>query len=248
MARFFLFGSNVPAGGTVVLQGEDAQHAKVLRLKVGERIIVSDGAGNDSVCTIRRISPERVEAEVNETSANQAEPSVRVTILAGLPKQGERSDYVVQKCTECGAAEIVFFISHRCVAVPKPDALEKRAVRWRRIAAEAAMQAGRGIIPEVSAVEDFGAALDLAVKTELPLFLYETGQRTPLRDVLEALPAGLRSAAILTGPEGGFEPFEAELARRLDFRVCAMGPRILRCETAPVAALSALMYATGNLS
>lgn len=245
MPRFFMLGSNVPAGGVVVLTGEDADHARVLRLRVGDKIVISDGAGTDRVCTIQGFTKDSVSAQVNQTVPNAAEPSVRVTVLAGLPRQGERSDYIVQKSVECGAAEIVFFISRRCVAVPEQKALEKRLARWRRIAEEAAKQSGRGVVPVIDAKDDFGGALDAAGKTELPLFLYETGERTPLKSALKAAGA-FRSAAIVTGPEGGFEPFEAELARRLGFRVCSMGPRIFRCETAPVAALSALMYETGN--
>ncbi len=245
MPRFFMAGSNI-AGGTVLLTGADAEHAKVLRLRVGDRIVVCDGAQTDHHCSIRRITPEAVEADVVESVLCPAEPNVRVTILAGLPKQQERSDFVVQKCTESGAGEIVFFLSHRCVAKPDAKGLEKKLQRWQRIAAEAAKQSGRGVIPTVSAVPDFAGALNIAIKTELPLFLYETGERVELRAAIEA--AGkVRSAAILTGPEGGFEPFEAELARTLGFRICSMGPRILRCETAPLAALTALMYATGNL-
>ena len=245
MARFFIAGSTA-VGGTVLLSGEDAAHAKVLRLRVGDRIIVCDGARTDRHCTIRRITPEAVEAEVVEAVPCPAEPDVRAVVLAGLPQQGERSDFVVQKCTESGASEIVFFVSHRCVARPDPKGLEKKLQRWRRIAEEAAKQSGRGIIPAVSAVESFDRALDIANRTELPLFLYETGERVPLRDAIEA--AGkVASAAIVTGPEGGFEPFEADLAAALGFRICSMGPRILRCETAPVAALTALMYGTGNL-
>lgn len=246
MPRFFMAGSNVPAGGTVLLAGEDAEHAKALRLRVGDRIVVCDGDSTDRRCTIKNITRDGVEAEVDEAVPCPAEPSVRVSVLAGLPKQPERSDYVVQKCTESGAAEIVFFLSHRCVATPNERGIEKKLVRWQRIAEEAAKQSGRGIIPTVSAVGDFAGALDAAIKTELPLLLYETGERTPLKEAIEQ--AGtFASAAIITGPEGGFEPFEVELARKLRFQICSMGPRILRCETAPVTALSALMYATGNL-
>ena len=245
MARFFMACSTV-AGGTVLLTGADAEHARVLRLRVGDRIVVCDGAGTDRRCTIRRFTSEGCEATVDETVPNQAEPTVRITVLAGLPKQPERSDYVVQKCTECGASEIIFFVSHRCVVRNAERGMEKKLARWRRIAEEAAKQSGRGIIPAVSAEMEFAGALDIAIKTELPLFLYETGERVPLREAVEN--AGeLRTAAIVTGPEGGFEPYEAQLARKLNFRVCSMGPRIFRCETAPVAALSALMYATGNL-
>ena len=245
MARFFVAGSNI-AGGTVLITGADAQHAKVLRLRIGDRIVVCDGDKTDHHCTVTRIAPEEVEAEVVESVPCPAEPNVRAVILAGLPKQQERSDFVVQKCTEGGAAEIVFFVSQRCVAKPDPAGLEKKLQRWQRIAEEAAKQSGRGMIPTVSAVPDLAGALDIAFKTELPLFLYETGERVELKSAIEQ--AGtVASAAIITGPEGGFEPFEAELARALGFRICSMGPRILRCETAPLAALTALMYATGNL-
>ena len=245
MPRFFIAGSNV-AGGTVLLGGEDANHAKVLRLRIGDRIIVCDGEKTDHHCTVTRIEPGEVEAEIIESVPCPAEPNVRTLILAGLPKQGERSDFIVQKCTEGGASEIVFFLCHRCVAVPSDSALEKKLVRWQRIAEEAAKQSGRGIIPRVGALGSFAEALDAAAKTELPLFLYETGERVELRNAIEQ--AGpVASAAILTGPEGGFEPYEADLARTLGFPICSMGPRILRCETAPLAALTALMYATGNL-
>ena len=245
MPRFFMAGGNF-AGGTVLITGADAEHAKVLRLKIGDKIVVCDGDKTDHHCTIRRITPDEVEAEVVESVPCPAEPSVRCTILAGLPKQGERSDFIVQKCTESGASEIVFFVSHRCVARPDEKGLEKKLARWQRIAEEAAKQSGRGVIPTVSAVGSFAEALDIAAKTELPLFMYETGERVELREAIEQ--AGpVASAAILTGPEGGFEPFEAELARKIGFRICAMGPRILRCETAPLAALTALMYATNNL-
>ena len=245
MPRFFMAGSNI-AGGTAFISGSDADHIKVLRLKVGDNIIICDGDKTDHHCVIKKLSPELVEAEVIESVICPAEPSVRVTILAGIPKQGERSDYIVQKCTESGASEIVFFMCHRCVARPDAKGLEKKVQRWQRIAEEAAKQSGRGIIPQVRAVGSYAEALDIAKKTDLPLFMYETGDRVELKNAIEQ--AGeISSAAIITGPEGGFEPYEAELAAKIGIKLCAMGPRILRCETAPVTALTALMYATGNL-
>ena len=245
MPRFFMAGSNF-AGGTVLMTGADAEHAKVLRLKIGDRIIICDGEKTDHHCTIKKIAPDQVEAEIVESVPCPAEPDVRCVILAGLPKQGEKGDYIVQKCTESGAGEIVFFISHRCVAKPDEKGLEKKVQRWQRIAEESAKQSGRGIIPAVSAVSSFAEALDIANQTDLPLFMYETGDRVELRDAIGQ--AGkITSAAILTGPEGGFEPFEAELAAKVGFKICSMGPRIFRCETAPLAALIALMYATGNM-
>lgn len=245
MPRFFMAGGNF-AGGTVLISGEDAAHVKVLRLRVGDNIIICDGDKTDHHCTIQRITPDEVEAEVFESVPCPAEPSVHCTILAGLPKQGERSDYIVQKSVESGASEIVFFISHRCVAKPDDKGMEKKVARWQRIAEEAAKQSGRGIIPQVSAVGSFAEALDIANKKDLALFMYETGDRVEMKDAIEKVP-NPSTAAIITGPEGGFEPYEAELAAKLGFSLCSMGPRILRCETAPVAALTALMYATGNM-
>ena len=245
MPRFFLSGGSSIAGGTAFILGEDAAHAKVLRLRVGDRLIVCDGLGKDHHCTVTKITPDEVEAEVVEVVPCTSEPSVRTVILAGLPKGSDKVDYIIQKCTEAGASEIWFFGSRRCVAKLQGDT-EKKVARWQRIAEEAAKQSGRGIIPKVGYLNDLAEAFNKAAETDLPLFMYETGNRVTLKEAIEAKP-GITSAAIITGPEGGFEGYEAELANIMKLTVCSMGPRILRCETAPVAALAALMYATGNM-
>ena len=94
---------------------------------------------------------------------------------------------------------------------------------------------------------DFVAVLNGALHTDLPLFMYETGERETIRDAIKHTAQPIASAAIITGPEGGFAEFEADMARKLGMHICSMGERILRCETAPVVALTALMYGTGNL-
>ncbi|MBQ6466243.1 MAG: 16S rRNA (uracil(1498)-N(3))-methyltransferase [Oscillospiraceae bacterium] len=226
-----------------ILKGRDAEHVRVLRLRPGEDVILCDGQGTDYKCRLVYADKEQAEAEILEVVPCSAEPSVKVTVLCGLPK-GDKTDYIIQKCVEAGASEIAFFLSDRCVA--RPGEPEKKLERWQRIAEEAAKQSGRGIIPQVSWAGDFAGALDAAIKTELPLFMYETGEREALNAVLEANKE-VKTAAIVTGPEGGFAEFEAKLAKIAGLRVCSMGERILRCETAPVVAVSALMYATGNL-
>ena len=243
MPRFFMAGSNI-MGGMAIIRGRDAEHVRVLRLRPGEEMIICDGEGTDYKCRLVYADKEQAEAEVIEVVRCPAEPSVKVTVLCGLPK-GDRSDYIIQKCVEAGAYEIAFFSCDRCVA--RPDKPEKKLERWQRIAEEAAKQSGRGIIPRVSWAGDFTAALDLAVKKELGLFMYETGEREALDAVLSENRQA-QSVAIITGPEGGFAEFEAKLAKICGLHVCSMGERILRCETAPVVALTATMYATGNLS
>ena len=243
MPRFFMAGTNI-MGGMAIMTGRDAEHVRVLRLRPGEDMIICDGKGTDYKCRLVKADKEQVEAEVIEVVPCPAEPTVQVTVLCGLPK-GDKTDYIIQKCVEAGASEIMFFQSDRCVA--KPDKPEKKLERWQRMAEEAAKQSGRGIIPQVSWAGAYADALNVANQKELALFMYETGEREALNAVLEAN-SDVKTAAIVTGPEGGFAPFEADLARIVGLHICSMGERILRCETAPVVAVSALMYATGNLS
>lgn len=244
MPRFFIAGANA-AGGVALITGADAEHIKVLRMKLGERLVVCDGAGKDYECRLCRLSNGAAEVEILSAADSPAEPSVRCTVLAGFPK-GDKADFIVQKCTEGGAFEIVFFPCERCVSRPDRRSLEKKCTRWQRIAEEAAKQSGRGIIPAVSTVDSFAAALDIALKAELKLFMYETGERTPICRAAADAPAA-KSCAILTGPEGGFEPYEADLAAKAGMTLCSMGARILRCETAPLVALTAVLAQTGNL-
>lgn len=243
MPRFFMAGTNI-LGGMAIMKGRDAEHVRVLRLRPGEDMIICDGQGTDYKCRLVSADKEQVEAEVIEVVPCPAEPSVKVTVLCGLPK-GDKTDYIIQKCVEAGAYEIMFFDSERCIA--KPDKPEKKLERWQRIAEEAAKQSGRGIIPQVRYEADFVAVLNGALHTDLPLFMYETGERETIRDAIEHTAQPIASAAIITGPEGGFAEFEADMARKLGMHICSMGERILRCETAPVVALTALMYGTGNL-
>lgn len=243
MPRFFMAGTNI-LGGMAIMRGRDAEHVHVLRMRPGEDMIICDGQGTDYKCRLVRADKEQVEAEVIEVVRCPAEPNVKVTVLCGLPK-GDKTDYIIQKCVEAGAYEILFFASSRCIA--KLGNGEKKLERWQRIAEEAAKQSGRGIIPQVGWAGELADAFDAAVKKDVGLFMYETGEREALNDVLEANKT-VETAAIITGPEGGFAPFEAELAKIVGLHICSMGERILRCETAPVVALTAAMYATGNLA
>ena len=243
MARFFMAGTNI-AGGMAIIRGRDAEHIKVLRLRPGEDLVICDGEGTDYKCRLVSSDKEEAQAEVIEVVPCKSEPSVKVSVLCGLPK-GDKTEYIIQKSVEAGAQEILFFQSDRCVA--RPDAPEKKLERWQRIAEEAAKQSGRGIIPRVDWLGEYANALNEAVHRDLGLFMYETGERERLDEVLSANPEA-KTAAILTGPEGGFAEFEVKLAKIAGLHICSLGERILRCDTAPVVALTAVMYATGNLS
>lgn len=243
MPRFFMSGSNIN-GDFINIMGADAEHIRVLRMKIGEKLTLCTGTGTEYNCHLTQISQSHAVAAIDEIIDSSSEASVAVTILAGMPK-GDKAELIVQKCTECGANRIAFFLSERCVSRPDGKSAEKKRVRWQRIAEEAAKQSGRGIIPEVLVLPNFAAAISMACETELPLLMYETGERITFKSALES--REFKTAAIITGPEGGFEEFEVQKAAEFGIAACVIGPRILRCETAPIAALSALMYATGNL-
>ena len=227
----------------IVLTGENAAHAKVLRLKNGEEVLLCDGQGGECICTVSDVSDGQISLVVKSRKASEAEPSVRVSIYMAFPKS-DKLEHVIQKATELGAYEIVAFPSSRCVSKPDEKSLKKKLERWQKIAASAAEQSGRGQIPQVLVLPSYAEALKRAVTADKAILFYENERATTLRMALESEECG--SYSLLTGPEGGLEPREVEMAKDAGFSVCTLGRRILRCETAPLCALSAVMYHSGE--
>ena len=242
MARFFVKPEELK-DDLIILTGENAQHAKVLRLKVGEEVLACDGQGEECLCTVENISSGEIQLAVKERRASENEAAVKVSIYMAFPK-ADKLEHVIQKATELGAYEIVAFPSGRCISKPDDKSLKKKLERWQKIAASAAEQSGRGLIPEVIALSSYAAALERASKADKALMFYENEHATTLRMALEA--GAFKTVSLLTGPEGGLEEKEVEQARQAGLQVCTLGSRILRCETAPLCALSAVMYAAGE--
>ena len=239
MARFFV-DPDMMNGDTIVLTGENVQHAKVLRLKAGEQVLVCDGEGRECLC---EITDSAFGLHILERRASTTEAAVRVSVYMAFPK-ADKLEHVIQKATELGAYEIVAFPSGRCVSRPDEKSLKKKLERWQKIAASAAEQSGRGRIPEVRVLGSCKAALEEASKADKALMFYENEHAVTLRMALESGP--WKTVSLLTGPEGGLEEREVEQARAAGLEVCTLGSRILRCETAPLCALSAVMYAAGE--
>ena len=239
MTRFFASQEEM-SGERILLTGENAQHAKVLRLKPGETVLVCDGDGQECLCQISSTDPW--ELRVTERRASQSEATVRVSVYMAFPK-ADKLEHVIQKATELGAYEIVAFPSARCVSRPDEKSLKKKLERWQKIAASAAEQSGRGRIPQVVALKSFPEALSRACQAEKALMFYEHEEALTLKT---ALTGTYRTVSLLTGPEGGLEEGEVSQARAAGMQVCTLGKRILRCETAPPCALSAVMYDAGE--
>ena len=242
MTRFFVTTEELEQD-TVTLTGENAQHASVLRLKEGEEIILCDGQGREALCAVIRCANKFTDVAVKERRDSDSEPTVRVSVYMAFAKS-DKLEHVIQKATELGAYEIVAFPSVRCVSRPDDKSLKKKLERWQKIAASAAEQSGRGRIPEVRTVGSFPEALRQAREADKSLIFYENEHAVTLKMALSEGAYG--SVSILTGPEGGLEEKEITQAREAGLQVCTLGSRILRCETAPLCALSAIMYDAGE--
>ena len=240
MVRFFVSPEELD-GEVLSLQGENAQHAKVLRLKVNEQVLACDGAGREALCRIRETGDW--ELSVEEIRASTSEAAVKVRVYLAFPK-ADKLEHVIQKATELGAYEIIAFPSARCVSKPDDKSLKKKLERWQKIAASAAEQSGRGRIPQVRVLPGYAAALKEAAQSDKSLLFYENEQAVTLKMALTQSP--YETVSLLTGPEGGLEEREVEQARAAGLQVCTLGKRILRCETAPLCALSAVMYDAGE--
>lgn len=237
MVRFFVTPQELD-GDDITLTGENEQHKKVLRLKDGEPVLLCDGQGREALC---RISGDGLMVE--ERRLSETEAHVQVSVYMAFPK-ADKLEHVIQKATELGASEIVAFPSARCVSRPDEKSLKKKLERWQKIALSAAEQSGRGRVPQVVVLGSFREALERGGKADKALLFYENEEAVTLKMALAK--GEYQRVSLLTGPEGGLEEKEVRDARAAGWEVCTLGKRILRCETAPLCALSAVMYDAGE--
>ncbi len=239
MPRFFIEPVD---GDTAVITGADAHHlARVLRVRTGEKLTLCDGNGTDYFGEVSSVSSDAVEVCITERRPTVAEATIAVTLYQGLPKS-EKMDFILQKAVELGAVRVVPVSTARSIVRLKGDEAAKKQARWQKIAAEAAGQSGRGIIPSVGEVLSFSKALE-QLKGEHAVVCYEGGG-VPLSNTVNEQTA---SISVFIGPEGGFDPAEMEQLRQIGVQPVTLGNRILRCETAPIVALSVIMQLSGNL-
>ncbi len=243
--RFFVPPEAI-GDGCAVITGDLYRHmAKVLRLKTGTGVILADGAGNEFRGTIRDIGREELTVELEERSGPAAAPAgPAITVYQGLPK-GDKLELIVQKTTELGVAEVIPFAAARSISRIRHGEEADKVARWQRIAREAARQSGRPSPPRVSLAGSLKEAVAEA-RQELKLLLWEEEKDNGLRDTLARVPAPA-SIAVLIGPEGGLTAEEAALARENGFIPVSLGRRILRTETAGLAAVAILQFYWGDL-
>lgn len=239
MPRFFVD----EISETTVLYGEDARHiSKSLRMACGESLTLCDKNGSEAEGVIVSFSSDAVTLQVGAARPSQGEAATRLALYVALPK-GDKLELVVQKAVELGVFEITPVITSRCISRPKESDLNKKRERLQRIALEAAKQCGRGIIPQVGSIIPLKTALLDMSRFENRFVLYE-GNCPALRPLL---PQRGDTIALFTGCEGGFSPEEITLCEQSGIRAVSLGRRILRCETASIAVIAAVMFHLGEM-
>jgi 16S rRNA (uracil1498-N3)-methyltransferase len=229
------------AGDTRLLPTDvSARLARVLRARVGQSLTLFDGRGGEYDTTILAIDRRGVQVRIELQRLIERESALRVTLLQALAR-GERMDFIVQKATELGVAAIVCWGGERSVVRLDGAALARRCEHWRAVAISACEQCGRNRVPDIAAVSDLAAACAQSDAAGLRLLLAPEAEWT-----LTSMAGQSSSISLLIGPEGGFSDDELALAQQHGFRSCRLGPRVLRAETAPLAALAALQAVAGD--
>ncbi|OPA78393.1 16S rRNA (uracil(1498)-N(3))-methyltransferase [Paenibacillus selenitireducens] len=251
MQRYFIpsdqFGEH-----TVMITGDDAHHiSKVMRARVGEKLIVSDGADKEALVEIVDLAPNGVEASIVEMRALTQEAWMQVTVAQSLPK-GDKMETVIQKCTEIGAIRFIPYISERTIVQYDAKKEAKRVERWGKIAKEAAEQAHRNRVPEVESTSTWKQLLARFGSYDLILFCYEKEEGLQLRSAVQPFVASYEASQppqvlLLVGPEGGFTVSEMEAAEAAGAQSVGLGKRILRTETAAMVGLTCLFYESGEM-
>lgn len=233
----------IVAGGDLLLPPDRSHYAsRVLRLRVGDDFVLFDGSGREFAATVGKISREGVTVQVREARERNVESPLEIRLIQGISR-GERMDMVVQKATELGVTRIAPIFTEFSIVRLDVDKAGKRVQHWLKIAQSACEQCGRNVVPEIEAPQALGSQLETAYGTECTRILLHPGTDGKLA----SLQGQRKRIDLLIGPEGGFSGAEYEQAVAAGFAACALGPRLLRTETAAIAALAALQARWGDL-
>lgn len=229
------------SGDKIEFSPENSKHIiGALRMSVGERLQVCDD-GIEYECELVSVEKDSAKAVVLHSAKNENEPTVNVTLFQCVPK-GDKLETVIQKAVELGVGEIVPVLSSRCVSRPDEKKAKKKNERYNKISLSASEQSGRGKVAIVREQISFACALDELSEFDCTILFYEGGGES-----LKSIVNKQKNIAIFIGPEGGFSLEEVEQLKQKGARVATLGKRILRTETAPLAALSAIMLLTDNM-
>lgn len=240
MYQFFVEDAQISAAD-VVIEGSDVNHIKnVLRMKCGEKIRISSTEGRNFYCSVTEITNEFVRAEILEELTDDTELFNRIYLFQGLPKS-DKMELIIQKAVELGVSEVIPVSMKNCVVKLDEKKAASKINRWQEIAKSAAKQSKRSKIPTVQMPMSYKQAVEKAKELDVILVPYENERgMQATREVIGNIRQG-QSIGIFIGPEGGFDDSEIELIKE-HAHLISLGNRILRTETAGLAALAILVY------
>lgn len=242
MRRFFIENYHITDDRTV-LTGQDAKHLKdVLRLHVGDSVVLIDGQGMEYHADITSICPDHVDLSIRSAQARSKESPIHITVAQAFLKD-KKMDVLLRQLTELGMSRFLPFHASRSVARPDKDRLKTRMDRWGKIARESLKQCERTRLPDICQTLSYDGMLKASEESDLKIMLFEK-ETAPLPH--ESIkPCG--SIFILLGPEGGFSEDEVQAAKEKGFITASLGPRILKAETASLTAMALVQYLFGDL-
>jgi 16S rRNA (uracil1498-N3)-methyltransferase len=244
LTRCFVPTPLAPDTSVTLPQAAAAHVTRVLRLTAGAVLTLFDGRGGEYEAQLLEVGRRAVQVRVGEHRAVEREAAARLTLLQCLAR-AERMDWIIQKTTELGVAAIVPVSSQHSVVQLDAAARERRLEHWRAIAISACEQSGRNRLPQIHALRDLDSACREADRADVRLLLAPQAAMS-LPAALPPQAAAALSVTLLVGPEGGLAEQELAAAQQHGFCPCRLGPRILRAETAPVAALAAIQAVVGD--
>ncbi|HKG20958.1 MAG TPA: 16S rRNA (uracil(1498)-N(3))-methyltransferase [Blastocatellia bacterium] len=238
-------------GAAVTLSGEESHHlSRVLRLKPGDCVFVFDGTGVERECEISEISSKSARLRIIRTLEDTVESPSSLTLAQAMPR-GEKFDLIVQKATELGVSRIVPLSSEHSEVKLSAGQAEKRLERWRRISLEALKQCGRRRLVEVTPPLTLASFIESSPPASGRMLVFSerggSSIASALKDVIGLKPASGAGISVLIGPEGGWSDEELDIMEARGCKFVTLGPRVLRTETAAIAALSLIQHLTGDL-
>jgi 16S rRNA (uracil1498-N3)-methyltransferase len=227
------------------ITGSDAGHiCRVLRLSAGDAVELFDGTGNGYRARIVAASPKQVLFNIEKSFVLLSESSVHITLAQGILKD-RKMDNLIRHLTELGIDRWMPFYAARSVPVPGKKGLGARLERWEKIAREAVKQCRRGQVPQIAPAENFKDVLVAAVGYDLNVIFWEGAPQA--FNIPGSAPQTPKKIMVVVGPEGGFDPGEVQRAQEHGFLTTGLGPRILRAETATLAACTLVQYRFGDM-
>jgi len=242
LRRFFIDG---PLAVEMYIEGQDAHHiSRVLRMQIGDSIVVVAFDGSAAIGKINNIAVDKVTIELQQTIIEDKESPLNVYLAQGLPKS-DKMDYIVQKAVELGVKKVYPMDAEHSVVQYDQGKKVKRQERWQKIAGEAAKQCGRSIVPTIEPITSLSTILASLDAETVILLLYEGQATLGLKQALVEHHA--KKYLLIVGPEGGFSAKEVALCQNHGACSVTLGPRILRTETAALAGVAIVMYEYGDL-